>query len=52
MRSMRIVWAGLAMGLAAYAFPNPSGMCLIVTGAVLPEATQFQSRLYPLQTSV
>lgn len=51
MRSMRIVWAGLAMGLAAYAFPNPSGMCLIVTGAVLPEATQFQSRLYPLQTS-
>ncbi len=47
---MRTLWAGLAVGLAAYAFPNPDGMCQIVTGAVLPEATQFVARNYPIQT--
>ena len=48
MPSMRTLLVGLAVGLAGCTFPNPDGMCLIVTAADLPEATQFVARTYSL----
>ncbi len=51
MRALRVLLSGLALTLSALAFPNPDGMCLITTAAVLPEGTVNVARSYQIATS-